>query len=275
MKTVCSVCHHHCCLEDGQTGFCRARKNADGHIVCSNYGMITSIALDPIEKKPLKNFHPGSKILSVGSWGCNMMCEFCQNYSISMADGSHIRSAFIPYEELVQIAGDSKSEGNIGLAFTYNEPLISYEYMLDCAHEAHKKDLKIIVVTNGCFTSETAEKVLPYVDALNIDLKSFNPHFYKRMKGDLEMVKSFIKFAYKTSHIEITTLIVPGLNDSENEMKYLASWLASIDTDIPLHVSRFFPMWKMANVQATPVEKIYELSDIARNYLKTVYTGNC
>ena len=275
MKTVCSVCHHKCSLEEGQTGFCRARKNEDGIIVCSNYGMATSIALDPIEKKPLINFHPGSKILSIGSWGCNMGCEFCQNYRISMTDGEHVRSAFIPAEELVQIACDSKSEGNIGLAFTYNEPLISYEYILDCAHEARKQDLKIIAVTNGCFTKETAEKVLPHIDALNIDLKSFNPLFYRKMKGDLEMVKEFIQFADTTSHVELTTLIVNGLNDEEAEMEQLASWVASIDDEIPLHVSRFFPAWKMTEVPATPVEKVYKLADIARRYLKTVYTGNC
>ncbi len=275
MKTECLVCHHRCALEEGQTGFCRARKNEDGKIICSNYSMITSIALDPIEKKPLRKYHPGSKILSVGSWGCNMMCEFCQNYKISMTDGDHVRSAFIPYEELVQIAGDSKSEGNIGLAFTYNEPLIGYEYLLDCAHEAHKEDLKIIAVTNGCFTKETAEKVLPHVDALNIDLKSFNPDFYRRMKGDLETVKEFIRFANTTSHIELTTLIVNGLNDTKEEMEKLSSWVASVDKTIPLHVSRFFPMWKMADAEATPVEKVYELARTARKYLETVYTGNC
>jgi len=275
MKTECLVCHHRCALEEGQTGFCRARKNEDGKIICSNYSMITSIALDPIEKKPLRKYHPGSKILSVGSWGCNMMCEFCQNYKISMTDGEHVRSAFIPYEELVQIAGDSKSEGNIGLAFTYNEPLIGYEYLLDCAHEAHKEDLKIIAVTNGCFTKETAEKVLPHVDALNIDLKSFNPDFYRRMKGDLETVKEFIRFANTTSHIELTTLIVNGLNDTKEEMEKLSSWVASVDKTIPLHVSRFFPMWKMADAEATPVEKVYELARTARKYLETVYTGNC
>jgi len=275
MREVCSVCHHRCELDEGQTGFCRARKNTDGAVACCNYGMITSIALDPIEKKPLRNFHPGSKVLSVGSWGCNMSCEFCQNYRISMSNGEKLRSAFIPYTELVQIANDSKSEGNIGLAFTYNEPLISYEYLLDCAHEAVKLDLKIIAVTNGCFTKETAEKVLPHIDALNIDLKSFNPLFYRRMKGDLEMVKEFIQFADTTSHIELTTLIVNGLNDSALEMEQLASWVSSIDDEIPLHVSRFFPVWKMSDTQATPVEKVYELADIARKYLKTVYTGNC
>lgn len=275
MSTICSVCHHWCNLEEGQTGFCRARKNINDVVVCCNYGRITSIALDPIEKKPLRQFHPGSKILSIGSWGCNMVCEFCQNFRISITDGSHVRNAFIPPDELVQIAIDSRVEGNIGLAFTYNEPLISFEYITDCAHEAHKKDLRIVAVTNGCFSEETAQKVLVHIDALNIDLKSFNPSFYKRMKGDLEMVKNFIKIADTTSHIELTTLIVPGLNDSVTEMEQLASWISSVDDEIPLHVTRFFPAWKMADAEATPVEKVCELADIARKHLKTVYTGNC
>lgn len=275
MKKVCTVCHHRCELEQGKIGFCRARKNEHDTIVCVNYGKLTSIALDPIEKKPLYQFYPGSKILSVGSWGCNMACEFCQNYGISMTNGESIRTAYVPPEELVQIAIDSKNEGNIGIAFTYNEPLISFEYIIDCAKIAHQYNLQIVVVTNGCVSKNIAQKVIPHVDAFNIDLKSFSPSFYKRMKGDLDLVKEFITLAYKTSHVELTTLIIPNLNDSLEEMYQIASWIASINEDIPFHISRFFPMWKMENEQSTPLETVYKLTDIARNYLKKVYTGNC
>lgn len=276
MKLICNVCPHNCNLEDGQTGFCRARKNTDGKIVPINYGKVTSIALDPIEKKPLYHFYPGSMILSVGSFGCNLRCGFCQNYSISMCGEENIEyTDKISPEELIGIALKYVPQGNIGIAYTYNEPLIGIEYVLDCAKLAKQKGLKNVVVTNGYASEETINTVLPYIDAMNIDLKAFTQKFYDKINGDIETIKNNIKTAAKSCHVEVTTLIIPGENDSIEENTLLAKWLASVNDDIPLHLSRFFPRYKLTDKQATDVKHIYALADNAKKYLKHVYTGNC
>lgn len=275
MSVVCEVCFHHCLLEDEQIGRCRARKALEGKSFSVNYGKITSIALDPIEKKPLQKFFPGSTILSLGSFGCNLSCPFCQNHSISMIGEEEAEYQLILPDDAVKLALREKERGNIGIAFTYNEPLIGYEYVRDTARLIRNEGMKNVVVTNGCVTHSTALAVLPYIDALNIDLKTFRDSSYKKLGGDLETVKEFIQTAYKYAHIELTTLIVPGLNDGVDEMEELSSWVASIDPEIVLHVSRFFPAWKMDQVRPTQVELVYELAKTARNHLKYVYTGNC
>lgn len=274
MKKVCEICPHHCSIDEGQLGFCRARTNIDGKIVCENYGKLTSIALDPIEKKPLNRFFPGSLILSVGSYGCNLRCSFCQNNSISMACSENINTEKVMPETLVSMAMGLINKGNIGIAYTYNEPLISYEYVMDCARLAKKNGLKNVVVTNGYICEKPLLELLPFIDAMNIDLKAFSDKFYKKIKGDLETVKTTISLAAKQCHVEVTTLIIPDENDEEDEMKELSSWLASVNPDIPLHVTRFFPRWLMMNKSATPVEKLYRLADIARENLRFVYEGN-
>ena len=175
MKTTCAICFHHCALDDGQLGLCHARRNRDGEIICENYGMLTAIALDPIEKKPLARFYPGSMILSVGSYGCNLRCPFCQNSDISMDNGEHVRTERVSPEALVEKALELTGEGNIGIAFTYNEPLVGYEYVRDCAALAHKKNLKNVVVTNGTICEQPLRELLPNIDAMNIDLKGFCP----------------------------------------------------------------------------------------------------
>ncbi len=253
-------------------GFCRARKNTDGVIKADNYGKVTSVALDPIEKKPLARFYPGSYILSVGSYGCNLRCPFCQNYSISMGTG---RDHFtITPDQLTEKALELKPQGNIGVAYTYNEPLIGYEFVLDTAMSVSKVGLKNVAITNGYINQTPLKKLLPYMDAFNIDLKGFSEEVYRFVGGDLETVKNTIKTAAAESHVEVTTLIIPGKNDSPEEMEALASWLADINPDTPLHISRFFPAYKMTTTPATPVHRIYELSDIARRHLKYVYEGN-
>lgn len=274
-RVVCSLCPHHCRLADGETGFCRARANEGGVIRCKNYGRLTAVALDPIEKKPLYHFHPGSFILSVGSFGCNLRCPFCQNYAISMADGQSETQDVTP-AELAALAHDLKCRphGNIGVAFTYNEPLLSYEFIMDTAPLLHERELAVVLVTNGTISPAPLEALLPHVDALNIDLKGWQPDFYRRLGGYFDSVKHTIARAVKSCHVEVTTLVIPGQNDSERDMEEEARWLASLSPDLPLHISRYFPRWH-ENAPATPVETIEKLAEIAGRHLRFVHPGNC
>lgn len=271
---ICDVCPRRCSIEDGKTGFCKARGNRGGSNISLSYGKLASIALDPIEKKPLARFHPGSRVLSVGTFGCNMDCPFCQNYSISSAAEDDVRTRYISPGELARLAEELREEGNIGLAFTYNEPMIGYEYVRDASLEAKKLGLKNVVVTNGCVLPQILEEVLPSVDAFNIDLKSFSEETYRKLGGDLKTVKDFITGAAKGSHVEITTLIVPGMNDSEEEMKALSGWLAGIDRAIPLHITRFFPHRKMSHCLPTDIDLLGQLYDTAKFSLDNVFIGN-
>lgn len=275
MEAVCTVCMHRCSLKEGQTGLCRARKNVGGSVRSINYGKITSIALDPIEKKPLAMYHPGSLILSVGSSGCNLRCPFCQNHQISMADAGQIQTWDMDPEQLCAQAVSLKDAGNIGVAYTYNEPLIGHEYVQDCARLVRKAGMKNVVVTNGSFPEETLLEVLPYVDAMNVDLKSFSQAFYGEIGGSLDIVQRFIARAAQECHVEVTTLIIPGKNDTTEEMERLSQWLASVDPKIPLHVTRFFPRYKMGQASPTPVSDVQRLASVARRALENVFIGNC
>ena len=272
---ACPVCPHHCRLMDGQYGRCGARKNENGKIICDNYGKVTALALDPIEKKPLRHFFPGSMILSVGSYGCNLSCPFCQNHEISMARSENTGWRMMRPEELADLAEDCRGRGNIGVAFTYNEPLAGYEFVRDTARLVHERGMKNVLVTNGTAKLPVLEELLPYIDAMNIDLKGFTEEYYRKLGGSLETVKEFIRRAAKECHVELTTLIVPGENDSAEEMEREAEWIASVDSEIVLHVTRFFPRYRMTDRKATDVEEVYRLRDAAGKYLKYVYTGNC
>lgn len=280
--TECNVCFRHCRLEEGQTGMCFARKNVKGEIIADNYGMLTALALDPIEKKPLARFHPGSLVVSVGSYGCNLKCPFCQNVEISLADGKKLSTpvrSFTP-EELVAICEAHRPEGNIGIAFTYNEPLVGYEFVRDTARLIHEHGMKNVLVTNGSACLSVLEEVANLMDAMNIDLKCFSAEYYANtLKGDLQTTKEFIKRAVRSCHVELTMLIIPEENDREEEMRELAAWVASVGEeagkDIPLHVSRFFPRSQYAHKQPTEVKTVYRLAEVARAYLRYVYTGNC
>ena len=275
----CNLCFRHCNISEGSYGFCEVRTCKDGKVIADNYGKLTSIALDPIEKKPLNRFYPGSMILSVGSYGCNLRCPFCQNYHISWGDevASFKRKAtYVSPAELAQVAEEQKANGNIGVAFTYNEPLISYEYVLDTAKLLKEKGLKTVLVSNGMAEVETVRELFDYIDAMNIDLKGFTDHYYEDiLLGNRKMVMEFIKEAVKQCHVELTTLVIPNENDSDEEMDELSSWIASLDKNIPLHISRFFPRFHMTDKEATPVDTIYHLKTIAEKHLTYVYTGNC
>ncbi len=279
MKTICHTCMHHCSLEPGQRGLCRARKNEGGRIVCENYGKITSLALDAVEKKPLKLFYPGSRILSVGSYGCNLRCAFCQNHEISMSDFETAETVFISPQALAEKALACKDAGNIGVAFTYNEPLVGWEYIRDTGILVKQAGMKNVLVTNGTASVEVLEEILPLIDAMNIDLKGFHDSYYRELGGDLETVKEFILRAAAGCHVELTTLIVSGKNDTISEMEKEAEWIASVEEavgkKIPLHVTRFFPRYHMMDKEATEVGKVYALAEAARKYLAYVFVGNC
>ena len=275
MKTQCELCFHHCRLDEGQTGLCRGRGCRDGRVVPFNYGKLTGLALDPIEKKPLRRFYPGSLILSVGSFGCNLRCPFCQNHEISMASEGELHTAHFSPEQLADKAEELVPQGNIGVAYTYNEPLISYEYVRDCTALIHERGLVNVLVTNGMIEEAPWRALLPSIDAANIDLKGFTAAWYKKLGGDLDTVKRSIALAAEQCHIEVTTLLVPGENDSVDEIRELAHWLAGVNPDIPLHLSRFFPRYQMTDRLPGSVERVYRLADEARAYLTYVYTGNC
>lgn len=285
MRAVCRTCMHSCSLEPGQRGLCGVRKNEDGRIVSENYGCVTSLALDPIEKKPLKMFYPGSMILSVGSFGCNLKCPFCQNHQISMmrmeGDKGSLQYRMrdivnISPQELAQKALDGQKSGNIGVAFTYNEPLVGWEYVRDTAKLVKAYGMKNVLVTNGTASMEVLEEILPFIDAMNIDLKGFQEEYYRKLGGSLQTVQEFIIRAAQACHVELTTLIVPGENDTVSEIKAEALWIArEVGQHIPLHITRFFPRYQMQDRNATDVQLVYRLANLAGKYLEHVFVGNC
>ena len=281
MTAQCEVCFRQCRLEEGQTGFCGARENRGGMIIPKSYGQLTAIALDPIEKKPLARFFPGSMILSVGSYGCSMACPFCQNHEIARPADVPPTQYVIP-EELAKAAVRLKRQGNIGVAYTYNEMTTAYEYIRDTAKLVRAQGMKNVLVTNGNVRAEVLKTFLPYIDAMNVDLKCFSEKAYREvLSGDLPTVKEFIRLAAEAEHchVELTTLIVPGMNDAEEEMREACRWIASLaggaGRKIPLHVTRFFPRFRMSGGRPTPVRTVYRLADVARETLEYVYSGNC
>ncbi|MGB9813966.1 MAG: AmmeMemoRadiSam system radical SAM enzyme [Thermovenabulum sp.] len=268
-SVICELCPHHCRIKNGFHGICKVRKNVRGVLYTENYSKISSWAMDPIEKKPLYHFYPGSYIFSVGSFGCNFRCKFCQNWQIAQI--TEVPTEVVNPSELVQIAKSQK--GNIGIAFTYNEPSIWYEYVYDVVKISKKEGLKTVLVTNGFIEEQPLREILPYIDAMNIDLKAFKEDFYRDTLGRLSNVLKTIEICKNYCHVEITTLLIPGLNDEEEEIEQLAKWLSSVDKKIPLHFSRYFPNYKL-NIPPTPIEKVKKARLIAKKYLYYVYTGN-
>ena len=269
----CELCPRFCHIPGNAHGFCGARENTGGKLIASNYGRISSVALDPIEKKPLYKFHPGGQILSIGGFGCNLRCPFCQNYDISIEYGNSNRAVnLLSPDNIVSLAQKTVVDGSIGVAYTYNEPLIGYEYIYDCAKLIRGAGLCNVIVTNGYICKEPLEKLLPLIDAMNIDLKGFTDGFYKKTGGNLTTVMETIALSYKRCHLEITTLVIP--DENEHDIEELAKWLSSVDPDIPLHLSRFFPRYKYSGMAPTPRETILRLRETAKKYLSNVYSGN-
>ena len=273
----CGVCPHLCQLHEGELGLCRGRRARGGAVADENYGRVTSLALDPIEKKPLARFRPGSLVLSVGSYGCNMACPFCQNASIACAGPDDAPWRFMAPEELAAEAAALQPRGNIGVAFTYNEPLIGYEFVRDTGRLVHRAGLANVLVSNGMVNPGPLQELLPLIDAANIDLKGFTQEFYDRVQGDLACVKRTIAAlaAAPGCHLEVTTLVIPGWNDDPAQIGAAAAWLASLDPSIVYHITRFFPCHRLADRLPTPVDTVRGLVEVARKHLPYVQAGNC
>ncbi len=240
------------------------------------YGRITSLALDPIEKKPIARWKQGSTVLSLGSYGCNMHCPFCQNASIAQVDATGVPWREVTPEEVVRAACDLRDRGCIGIAYTYNEPLINWEFLRDTGSLAHEVGLASVLVSNGLASEQVVEQIAPFVDAANIDLKCFTAEGYRKLSGDLGTVKRTIELlaALPTCHLEVTTLVVPGLSDDAEQIGGMAQWLASLDPAIPYHLTRFFPQHRMSDVPPTPIATLRQLASVAERYLHTVLLGN-
>jgi pyruvate formate lyase activating enzyme len=272
-KAECLLCPHYCKIFIGKTGICGVRKNTGNSIVLQTYGVISGYAPDPVEKKPLYHFFPGHNILSVGSFGCNMRCDFCQNHHISQNIPERMISTISP-EELVKAV--KSAEKNIGLAFTYNEPIIWFEFMRDAAVEAKKAGFYTVMVSNGFANPDPLREIISFVDGFNIDLKAFNSKFYRNLTGaDIEPVKAGLKqIARSGKHLEITALVIPGHNDDEEEMAKESEWIAGeLGENVPLHLSRYFPTYKRKD-PATSQSTIEKLAQIASMNLNYVYIGN-
>ena len=272
-KARCRLCPHGCQIAPGKTGICRVRENRDGTLYSLNYGLLSSIAMDPVEKKPLYHVDPGGYLLSLGSYGCNFSCEFCQNWQISQERPS-LREA--TPDGVVRMALDQGKQypGVTGIAYTYNEPAVWLEFVQDCAQLAKESGLRNVLVTNGYLSREALLEVLPYVDALNIDVKGWTEEFYRSIiHGRLKPVLETVELAHEKTWVEVTYLVIPGANDRDDDLSALAKWLRSLSPSIPLHLSRYFPAYRF-EAPATPIATLERLRRVAMRDLSYVYIGN-
>ena len=274
-QVICRLCAHQCRLHDGATGVCRVRKNIAGILYSLNFDHVVAVHMDPIEKKPLYHFLPGTGTFSIAAMGCNFSCRFCQNHSISMVNEElGIVGETISPEQLVQNALKNRARS---ISYTYTEPTVFFELMLETARLAHQEGIKNIMVSNGYMSSQALSLLRPFLDAANIDLKAFSDIFYKKycsasLKPVLETISSL-----KTSGVwlEITTLLIPGLNDDGEEIKRLISFLLEVDARMPWHVSRFFPQYQLQHIPPTEKDSIYKFLRLgAAMGLKYPYGGN-
>lgn len=266
---ACELCPHACKIQDEKCGICLARINKGGKLYSATYNKICSMVMDPIEKKPLYHFYPTSNILSLGSWGCNFKCSFCQNWEISQQE---VPTQEIPPEVAINTAIEHKS---IGIAYTYNEPYINFEYVLECAKLARENGLKNVMVSNGFYNPDPLQELLKYIDAFNIDIKAFTGEFYKDIcKGSLEAVLRSAKEISKHAHLEVTTLLIPGRNDDDAELEKLSEWIAqNCGEHTPAHLSAYFPRYKLQASPTTP-RMLLRAREIFKQQLQHVYIGN-
>ncbi len=274
-ETECLLCPHNCIIKEGKHGICIVRKNQNGKIVPENYGKVSSLHPDPIEKKPLYHFYPGQAILSIGTFGCNLKCKFCQNYDISQPKVTNLlnRKTYKP-EDIIRIAIEMKD--NHGIAYTYNEPIIWFEFVMETATKAHDEGLYNVMVSNGFINEKPLFDLFHVIDAWNVDLKAFTEDFYRKYTSSkLLPVKESIKNIKKAGkHLEITNLVIPGLNDDEKKFSEMVKWISDeTGKDTPLHISRYFPTY-LINIPATPVSTLERFYKIASEYLNYVYLGN-
>ena len=273
--TCCTTCPHACCLDEGFYGRCRTRRGLNDEVVAEGYGRITSLALDPIEKKPIARWRPGTTVLSLGSYGCNMRCPFCQNASIAQAGPSDVAWREMTPREVVDAAAGLADRRCIGIAYTYNEPLVNWEFLRDTGTLAHEAGLANVVVSNGMASDAVIGQVAPLVDAANIDLKCFTEQGYRSLGGDLRTVMHAIEALFAAGcHVEVTTLVVPGLSDDDGQVEAMSRWLSALDPAIPYHLTRFFPRHRMSDAAPTPIATLHRLADIAREHLSDVMLGN-
>lgn len=275
-SVTCSLCGHGCIIKEGKRGICEVRENINGVLYSLNSDLLISSASDPIEKKPLYHFLPGSTAFSIAAMGCNLKCSFCQNSSISQVSSKEpVEGQKISWSDIILAAKRSNASS---IAYTYSEPTVFYEMVKGVGMIARQEGLKNILVTNGFMSDVVAHEMLSFIDGANVDLKFFNNENYKKLtNGDLEKVKSSIEiFAHADSfHLEITTLLIPGINDTVDELVNMASWIASLDINIPWHISRFFPQYKMLDKSSTTKDTLELAYRIGKEQgLKYVYLGN-
>ncbi len=271
-RVHCLLCPQDCHIAPGRAGICRVRENVDGELKTINYAQVTSAGMDPIEKKPLYHFYPGSQILSLGTFGCNLSCAFCQNYTISQ--GQPPVQTLTP-GEAVNAALRQRDRGNIGIAYTYSEPIVWYEYVRDTARLAQQEGLKNVLVTNGLIREDPLEELLPLIDAMNVDIKAMDDDFYRKLCGisSGEAARRTVEIAFGRCSVEITNLLVTDDNDSEEAVRSLVDWAASVSPDLPLHLSAYRPAYKH-EAPPTPIARIQRAAEIAREKLNFVYVGN-
>lgn len=274
-KVKCLICPHECNINPGKSGLCKVRSNHNGILQLDVYGMLSATHFDPIEKKPLYHFYPGKEIYSLGSLGCNFKCQCCQNHHISQTGKTDYSG--LSEMSISDIIKQVKSNPlNIGVAYTYNEPVVWYEYMLDIAKEVRRNNYKNVVVSNGFINREPLLKLTEVIDAFNIDLKGFDDDIYKSFNGGrlVNILNSLQLIKDRNCHLEITFLVVTEINDDIEQFKIMVEWIAeNLGSDIPLHISRYFPNFKF-NAKATPIELILSMANFASGLLKYVYIGN-
>lgn len=273
-RVRCLLCPHRCLLMEGQAGICGVRHVQNGELCTANYALCAALHWDPVEKKPLYHFYPGRQILSLGTYGCNMGCSFCQNWSLARGKPDAHAFAITPARVLEMLQREGGPADMAGAAYTYNEPTVWYEFVIETARLLHESGYRNVLVTNGYISREPLLELLPFIDALNIDVKAFSEAFYnKYCRGERRPVLETVELAAAAAHVEVTCLLIPTLNDSPDELEQLTDWLAGVSPDLPLHFSRYFPQYRM-NIPPTPLEIMEMAREIAGQKLRYVYLGN-